>query len=214
MKYLPNTITVLRILVTPLVVYLLLQDTFVSQIWALVVFVAAAISDYVDGRLARRLNVPSRLGKFLDPLADKVLVLSTFVALALLIPQAVPWWGVALIAARDLVVTVLRLIAESHGKSLRTLPMAKTKTTIQLTFLIGVIVFLAASKGPAVLETLGKWVMDSPIPFIAMIVVVVVTVGTGIVYLARAQYDMSTNATEAPRTELSQPSRSETSRPQ
>ena len=86
-----NLLTISRIVFTPIIVYLLFSDTFAGYLWAFVLFIVAAITDYLDGQVARSLEQPSRLGKFLDPLADKILVIGTFVGLSLIIPDIVPW---------------------------------------------------------------------------------------------------------------------------
>src|SRR5690625_4516801 len=117
MRHLPNAITIARILVTPVLLVLLLSGTLLGQFLALILFIGAAISDYVDGSLARRYGVGSRLGQFLDPFADKVLVLGTFAVLSYLMPDQIPWWGVLLVAVRDFAVTGLRSWVEARGKS-------------------------------------------------------------------------------------------------
>ncbi len=167
---------------TPVLIALLIQNSLVANIIALVLFVAAAISDYYDGKIAREMGTGSRVGKFLDPLADKVLVLGTLITLAVLLPHIVPWWAVVLIAIRDIYVTAQRSYAESKGKTVRTLPMAKTKTTFQLIFLIGVLVMLVVEKLPQPLGPIGNWVLESPIPYLLLLLVVVLTIGTGLVY--------------------------------
>ena len=177
---------------TPLVLVLVFSDTFWGRTGALVIFVLAAISDYYDGKLARRLAAGSRLGKFLDPLADKVLVLGTFVALALLIPHIVPWWAVALIGFRDLSVTLLRSWSEARGRSLKTLPVAKAKTTVQLTFLIGVLLIWALVLSNFGLEELAKGLIEGQILFFAMIIVVVITVWTGFIYFINREESPAT----------------------
>lgn len=188
MRHVPNTLTIARIIITPLMLVLLLSETFYGQLWALVLFILAAISDYLDGKLARHYSVKSRLGQFLDPFADKVLVLGTFAALAFLEPEIVPWWAVALIALRDLMVTGLRMWAESHGRSLRTLNIAKLKTLVQLVFLIIVLFLVAFEKAPGILGTGAAWVLNTSVPFIILIGVVAFTVITGIVYLLHQDY--------------------------
>ena len=188
MKYVPNVLTIGRIVVTPILLALLFLDTLSGQGAALVLFILAAISDYFDGKLARSLGARSRLGQFLDPMADKVLVLGTFTALAFLIPQIVPWWAVALIALRDVVVTALRMWAESQGRTLRTIPMAKTKTTLQLVFLIGILVMLTARHLPGVLAEVALWVLSSVIPFILLMAVVALTLYTGVWYVLKKDY--------------------------
>lgn len=171
---------------TPIVLVLLFMDSFGAQLGALIIFIIAAISDYLDGKLARTLQVGSRLGKFLDPLADKVLVLGTFIAFSILMPDMVPWWAVALIAARDVFVTGLRMWHESKGRSLRTMPLAKAKTTVQLVFLIGMLLFLTLNRMGDVLKDIGAWVLESPIPYWSMLIVMAFTVLTGVIYLFNA----------------------------
>ncbi len=191
MKHLPNLLTFGRIVLAPIVFFGMWQQTFWGSVLALVCFVVAAISDYWDGHFARMHQTGTRLGQFMDPLADKVLVLGTFVVLAWLHPRLAPWWAVALIAARDLGVTALRSYVESKGRSLRTLPLAKWKTTLQLTFLISVLVFLTLDYPiiPDVLREIAVWMLRGPILFALLVVLVAVTVGTGVLYFVRPQYN-------------------------
>src|SRR5690606_37086076 len=133
---------------TPVVLWLLLTGKLSGQVWALVLFIVAATSDYLDGRLARDFGVRSRLGQVLDPLADKILVLGTFAVLAIMMPAVVPWWAVGVILFRDVAVTVMRSWAESRGRSLRTSGAARAKTAAQLTFLIAMLVLLIATNIP------------------------------------------------------------------
>jgi CDP-diacylglycerol--glycerol-3-phosphate 3-phosphatidyltransferase len=187
MKNVPNAITIGRIVLTPVVLFLLFSESFAGRFSAFVVFVIAAISDYYDGKLARSYAVPSRLGQFLDPFADKILVLGTFAALALLIPHVVPWWAVALIAVRDLMVTLLRAWNESHGRSLRTLPLAKAKTTVQLTFLIATLLLLTMTKLAGAIGAYADWLLASPIPLVCLLFVVGFTVWTGALYVLKRE---------------------------
>ena len=191
MKHIPNALTIARIIVTPMLLVLLLTGTFIGQLSALILFILAAISDYLDGKLARVYKAGSRLGQFLDPFADKVLVLGTFAVLSYLLPNQVPWWGVVLIALRDVGVTWLRSHAEARNRSLCTLPIAKAKTAVQLTFIITLLVLLTAEKLPAlgVVHEAVVWILDSPIIFIAMMFVVAFTLYTGIIYLFKQEYN-------------------------
>jgi CDP-diacylglycerol--glycerol-3-phosphate 3-phosphatidyltransferase len=193
MKHVPNLLTALRILVTPLLLVLLLSETLAGQAWALGLFVVASISDYLDGKLARVYAVGSRLGQFLDPLADKVLVLSTFAGLAYLIPDLVPWWGVGLVALRDFVITGLRSWAEAQGRSIRTSYAAKVKTTLQLTFLITTLVVLVAARLPGIVGEAGRWVLGSWILLAAMVMVVIITLATGGLYLYHMEFNTPAN---------------------
>ncbi len=185
MKHLPNSITISRILLTPVFLVLILVDTFLGQILALSVFVIAAVSDYLDGMIARRYGVDSDFGRYLDPLADKILVLSAFCVLPFLLPGIVPWWAVIVIAIRDIVVTVLRAIAISRGTPLRTLPLAKSKTAVQLTFLIVVMLLLVLKKLPnaTLVNDFASTVLYGPFVFIFLMVVVFMTVATGAMYV-------------------------------
>ncbi len=96
---LPNTITVLRILLVPLLVYLLVHGEYRRAVWVLL---AAGASDALDGFLARRLNMRTELGAALDPLADKLLMVASVVALAWV--RLLPWWLAVVIVGRDLVI--------------------------------------------------------------------------------------------------------------
>lgn len=187
MKHLPNSLTIFRIVATPVLIVLLLGGTTAGYFWALFLFVAASITDYLDGKIARTLEVGSRLGQFLDPLADKILVLGTFFTLYFIRPDLVPLWAAVVIALRDLALTALRSWAESNGRSITTLPLAKTKTTVQLTFLIAILVFLFVERLTGPLARLSHWILESPIPFIAILIVVIMTVLTGILYFLNIQ---------------------------
>ena len=178
-----NILTISRIVFTPIIIYLLFSDTFTSHLWALVLFVVASITDYLDGKVARSFESPSRLGTFLDPLADKVLVIGTFLGLCLLIPEIVPWWAVVLILARDIFITALRIWHESHQRSLKTFFIAKAKTSVQLTFLVGILLLLTGSKSNGVVRDISIELLGSSFPWIFMVFVVGFTVWTGLVYV-------------------------------
>ena len=110
---LPNQLTILRIILTPVFLYLFLSsDPLLIQI-SLAVFFIAALTDWYDGWLARKYNYISDWGKFWDPLADKILTSTAF--LGFVFVGLLPLWMVLLIIVRDLVVTLLRAYAESRG---------------------------------------------------------------------------------------------------
>ena len=131
---LPNILTITRIALTPLFIILLFSDKPYSKIYALLIFIIAAITDAYDGHLARKYNQVTSEGKFLDPLADKILVLSSFISFAYL--GVIEFWMVVLIAFRDLFVTGLRLAMSRNGISMVTSNIAKLKTVFQITFII------------------------------------------------------------------------------
>jgi len=183
-RYLPNLLTVTRILVTPLLLLLLTVSSKEGQACAVVLFVLASLSDYYDGVLARRFQVRSRLGQYLDPLADKVLVLGVFGMLAIEEPSVVPWWAVAAIALRDVAVTGLRTWVEAWGRTLQTYRIAKLKTMIQLAFLFGVLVLRTGTHMSPPIRDWATWVLhESLLSSMALAVVVGFTVATGALYL-------------------------------
>jgi CDP-diacylglycerol--glycerol-3-phosphate 3-phosphatidyltransferase len=188
-RYVPNALTIGRIVVTPLLLAFLLTGTAWGQVTAFALFVVAAISDYLDGKLAREFSVRSRLGQFLDPFADKILVLGTFAALALLYPNIVPWWAVGLIALRDVAVTILRSWMEARGRTLKTSRWAKYKTLFQLVFLIGMLLLISATHIQGWGEPLGRFLRESQVPFYVLLVAVAVTWATGIAYFLGSERD-------------------------
>jgi CDP-diacylglycerol--glycerol-3-phosphate 3-phosphatidyltransferase len=126
----PNLLTFGRILVIPLVLLLLDRGTPEDCVLAALVYSAAAITDLIDGWLARKLNVVSMLGKFLDPLADKLLVMAVLVYM---VPMGrMPEWAVVLLLAREISVTGLRGIASSEGVVIAAGDDGKTKTALQM----------------------------------------------------------------------------------
>ncbi len=134
-----NILTLVRILLVPLYLWLFAGKTWLTVILALIVFVIAAVTDLYDGRLARSRKEITKLGKFMDPLADKFLVVGALVQFWVM--GLVNIWLVGIIILRDVWVTLMRLIALSQGKELKTSKDAKLKTTIQLTVVITTIVF-------------------------------------------------------------------------
>ncbi len=132
---LPNLLTLARIAAVPVVMVLMLSGSRSSGVWAASVFIIASITDFVDGWLARKWQVVTVLGKFLDPLADKLIVMA---ALIMLIPlDRVPAWAVFLILAREMVVTGLRSIASSEGIVIDASELGKYKTIYQMVAIPG-----------------------------------------------------------------------------
>jgi CDP-diacylglycerol--glycerol-3-phosphate 3-phosphatidyltransferase len=186
--HIPNLLTVVRILLTPLVLLFLTVATLAGQVSAVVCFMIAGISDYYDGVLARRMEARSRLGQFLDPLADKILVLGTFVTLLVVEPAVATWWGVGLIALRDAVVTGVRSYAESQGRTLKTFRAAKWKTLLQL-FFLWIIMILRALEYTAA-ESTAVWLLRESVIAIGLFYAVVAfTVFTGALYVLQPQDD-------------------------
>lgn len=142
---LPNFLTTLRVLSLPFFVYFLFQKDISFQIWAFVIFALASITDLVDGYLARKWNQETEFGKFLDPLADKFLVIGAFTAF-LILHQQIELWMVLVIIFRDILITFLRWLALRQGFSLRTTRMGKVKTAFQMgTICIILVIFMLIS---------------------------------------------------------------------
>ncbi|MDG5766118.1 CDP-diacylglycerol--glycerol-3-phosphate 3-phosphatidyltransferase [Balneolales bacterium ANBcel1] len=183
MKRIPNILSLLRILLAPLFVYLYLQDAFFWAALGMVVFIVAAITDYLDGYLARRLKVSSSLGMFLDPLADKILTFAGFICLPLIDPAQFPWWIIAVIVVRDIAITSLRVWADYRGVVMETRSLAKAKTMVQM-------IFLYTALLTALLAKAGGFVGDTATYFLNLgllgwlfIFVMVFTVYTALEYL-------------------------------
>lgn len=136
----PNALTVLRVILVPFFIYFLLKDDFFFRMVALGIFITASLTDLIDGYLARKWKQETEFGKFLDPLADKILVLGAFLTFILLDEQ-IEIWMVLLIIARDMLITTLRWLAIKSGSSLRTTMMGKVKTTFQMAAIILILVF-------------------------------------------------------------------------
>ena len=128
---LPNKLTVFRVmLVIPFVVLLLLGFDWVS----LAIFVVAALTDFVDGKIARKYNLITNFGKFMDPLADKLLVCSALICLIQL--ERIPAWVVIVIIAREFIISGFRLIASDNGVVIAASMWGKYKTVFQMVMVI------------------------------------------------------------------------------
>jgi CDP-diacylglycerol--glycerol-3-phosphate 3-phosphatidyltransferase len=127
---LPNLLTFGRVLIIPLVLVLLGRGTPRDCVWAALVYSGAAITDLLDGYLARRMNVVSLLGKFMDPLADKLLVMASLVYM---VPMGrIQEWAVTLLLAREISITGLRGLAGTEGVVIPAGDDGKVKTALQM----------------------------------------------------------------------------------
>ena len=144
---LPNAITLSRLVLTAVFVAGTAFETALGHWIALISFVIAAISDFVDGWLARKLGLVTPMGKLLDPLADKILVGAAFVYLSA--EGFCPVWVTVMILAREFLVTGLRQIAMEAGQVLAADNLGKWKTGLQLTFCITCLVWFCFGPLPA-----------------------------------------------------------------
>ena len=146
LKMVPNWMTILRIMVAPVIAVLIwLDDVKTGYMPALMLFVLASISDFIDGWMARRLGVVSKLGAMLDPIADKVLIGTCLVSLAHVTEDG--WWFILpaiIIMTREFLISGLREFMAGRSVNMPVSVLAKWKTTLQLVaigFLVGAPVF-------------------------------------------------------------------------
>jgi len=133
----PNILTLMRIAAIPVIVVLLLSPSRDAGFWAAAVFSAASVTDWLDGYLARRMGIVTVFGKFLDPIADKLIVMA---ALIMIIPyDRVPAWMVLVILGREIIITGLRGIASSEGIVISASDLGKFKTIFQIVAIIGLL---------------------------------------------------------------------------
>jgi CDP-diacylglycerol--glycerol-3-phosphate 3-phosphatidyltransferase len=140
-KKIPNVLTIMRILVVPVFVYLLSNPTPKSSLWATIIFVVASIKDWFDGFLARVYKAQSILGTILDPLADKILVTAALVMLCAVPEHArVPAWIVVAILSREVIVTGLRSLAALKGQVVPASTAAKHKTAWTMVAIVALLI--------------------------------------------------------------------------
>lgn len=140
---LPNLLSLFRILIIPLLVYLLTYPDRYSALLAAALFIVAALTDYFDGYLARRTHSVSEVGKILDPLADKLMVASALIMLAAMDrpnEPSVPAWLVVVILARESAVTVIRGIALAEGIVMQAEALGKYKFILQAFAIVALLV--------------------------------------------------------------------------
>ncbi|QXE91690.1 CDP-diacylglycerol--glycerol-3-phosphate 3-phosphatidyltransferase [Geomonas subterranea] len=134
---LPNILTMVRIAAIPLLCVLLLSPEREPGFWAAALFAAASVTDWLDGYLARRMGIVTVFGKFLDPIADKLIVMA---ALIMILPfDRVPAWMVLVILGREMIITGLRGIASTEGIVIPASNLGKFKTIFQLVAIIGLL---------------------------------------------------------------------------
>jgi CDP-diacylglycerol--glycerol-3-phosphate 3-phosphatidyltransferase len=138
---LPNKLTLFRVILTPLFMWFLLDGNIPFNLgWSLVIFITACVTDWADGVIARKYNLITNLGKFLDPLADKILVMSALICFAG--KEWVPSWAVSLIAIREFAVSGIRLaVVESDDKTVIPAGLAgKLKTASTMLAIIAILI--------------------------------------------------------------------------
>ena len=170
---LPNTITLIRIAMIPLIMLFLLLPIPGKDLISAIIFVVAAATDGVDGHIARSRNLVTTLGKFLDPLADKLLILATLICLLALDKAGAV--AIILILTRELVITGLRAIAADKGVVIAASYFGKFKTVSQIVAITYILLAGQVTALPEVLGTVLLWIA------------VIITVLSGADYLYKAK---------------------------
>ncbi|MCD6117959.1 CDP-diacylglycerol--glycerol-3-phosphate 3-phosphatidyltransferase [bacterium] len=180
---LPNQLTVLRIILTPVFVFLLFCDTTYMHWLSFAVFAIASLTDWYDGYIARKFGVVTKWGKFLDPLADKILVSAGFISFCVIGYFA--WWMVIVIIIRDVIITILRSYAIYRGESIAASAFAKVKTFSQIVLLYFVFLYYLFTEGGIIKEY--EWIFNrhSAVHFIniVMFFITVITLASAIQYI-------------------------------
>lgn len=129
---LPNKLTIFRVILIPFFVFFLLAPYFESygNYIAVAIFIVASITDFLDGKIARKYNLVTNFGKFMDPLADKLLVCSALICLIQL--ELIPAWVVIIIIAREFIISGFRLVASDNGVVIAASYWGKFKTAFQM----------------------------------------------------------------------------------
>ncbi|MBQ6460982.1 CDP-diacylglycerol--glycerol-3-phosphate 3-phosphatidyltransferase [Candidatus Saccharibacteria bacterium] len=168
----PTILTIIRIvLVLPLMI-LIFQDNLPAKIIALICFIIASVTDFIDGRWARKTHSVTDLGAFLDPLADKMLINLTFLALVYL--GVVPLWIFAIVLVRDFAVDGMRMVSAKNGTTISASIFGKIKTMVQMITLALIIFNLNFNNN--ILSTIN---------IILLYIVIILTVFSGADYLTK-----------------------------
>ncbi|RMH68944.1 MAG: CDP-diacylglycerol--glycerol-3-phosphate 3-phosphatidyltransferase [Gemmatimonadetes bacterium] len=183
MWVIPNILTVIRVLLTPVFIVFFLSETSSHRLIAVFLFLVASLTDFLDGYLARKYNWTSVFGKYVDPLADKILTLSAFIVFAQ--QGYLIGWMVVIVALREIIITIIRSITLYHNKLINTSRVGKWKTVAQLVTIFIVLFYAAVD---AYRQTpLSGWVVAGVewVILISMSIAVILTVVSGYLYFSQ-----------------------------
>lgn len=151
---LPNKLTLFRVILIPFFVLFMLVDITAYNKWiALAIFIVASLTDLLDGKIARKYNLVTNFGKFMDPLADKLLVCSALICLVAL--NKIPAWIVIIIIAREFIISGFRLIASDNGVVIAASYWGKFKTTFQM---VMICLMIADIETISLITTVVMWI--------------------------------------------------------
>ena len=181
-KWVPNILTSTRVLLTPVFLYCLFTNFSHGKLLALIVFIAASITDAYDGKIARKYNLVTKFGIFFDPLADKLLVLSAFYGFMFLplLSTTVKLWMIILISFRDVLVTLLRTIMQYRGITMITSKASKLKTFLQIITINFILIFLILRSYSVEIPVISS---IFNLLYLLMVITTLITFYTGVHYL-------------------------------
>ncbi len=187
---LPNQLSILRIILTPIFVILLLSDNLIAWYFSLGVFTIAVLTDWYDGYIARKYDNISKLGKFLDPLADKVLIITSLIMFNRL--GYIPNWIILVIILRDLVITSLRIYVINSNNPVRTNFFGKIKTFGQLIVLFYIFLYhiFIHSREVNVDDNILSILLTNKVIIVLLYGITIITVISGVVYLVNNRYHL------------------------
>lgn len=179
----PNQLSLLRIILAPVFMILFLSESACNKEIGFIVFLVAVMTDWYDGIIARKYGMTSRLGIFLDPLADKILTSFAFILFYFL--TIMPLWMLLVIVIRDIFITLLRSFHEFSGRTLPTSYLAKTKTFIQMAYIFLVLVILMLVHLFPHVEILlyARNFLYSDLNYVLLLLITIITLYTGLQYL-------------------------------
>lgn len=184
---LPNKLTLFRVILIPFIMYFIMAGVKVSlnMYIGLALFIIACITDFLDGYIARKYNLVTNLGKFLDPVADKLLIICTLICFVQLSGEnkifEQTWWVLALIVTRELSITAFRTIAASSGTVIAANIYGKLKTNAQMFWVICLILYSPLSKAFGT-QSLFMQIFDV-VTWILLVATAVLTVVSFVIYL-------------------------------
>lgn len=178
----PNQLSILRIILAPVFLLLYISDNPLYKKLSVIVYVIAALTDWYDGWYARKYKMTTKVGVFLDPLADKILTSSAFLLFCII--KIMDWWMLAIIIFRDIIVTLLRSYDEYKGKTLKTSYIAKTKTFLQMTYIfvvLGLLFILSFEVSQNIYNSINSFLF-SKLNYVLLLIISAITLLSGVLY--------------------------------
>ena len=179
-KYIPNFLSIMRIVLAPIFILVMFANTFYMKLLALMIFFIGSLSDFLDGYLARKFNYITEIGKFIDPLADKILIVSAFIMLNYFYSDIVESWMIIVIVSRDVFITCARYIfIKYYDATIKTSIFGKLKTLFQI-IVVHIILLLHFYNSDLITDFK---IYSFSFIYILMIACIIFTVSSGLHYL-------------------------------